>query len=101
MSFFDKAKAAAQQAAERAREGAGQAAAKGREAIEDVQTARDLSAAYTDLGHKAYELASSGAISHPEIEPLVSRISELEAHSATGARQPEQATDTTPPQTPA
>jgi hypothetical protein len=101
MSFLDKAKAAAQQAAEKAREGAGQAAAKGREAIDDVQTARDLTAAYGDLGHKAYELASAGTISHPELEPLVQRISELEAHASTGAEQPEQATDATPPQSPA
>ena len=57
MSFLDKAKAAAQQAA-----------AKGKEAVEDVQTARDLTQAYGDLGRKAYELASSGAISNPELE---------------------------------
>ncbi len=68
MSFLDKAKAAAQQAAEKAREGA-----------EQLQTTRDLNAAYGDLGHKAYELASAGALSHPELEPLVRRISELEA----------------------
>jgi hypothetical protein len=101
MSFLDRAKAAAQQAAEKAKEGAEQAAAKGRSAVEDVQTARDLTSAYGDLGRKAYELASSGAISHPELQPLVQRISELEAHASTGATQPEQATDTTPPQSPA
>jgi hypothetical protein len=91
MSFLDRAKAAAQQAAD-----------KGREAVADVQTSRDLTTAYNDLGRKAYELASSGAISHPELQPLVERISELESHASGGAAaQPEQATDTTPPQTPA
>ena len=100
MSFLDKAKAAAQQAADKAREGAEQAAAKGREAVEDVQLARDLTQAYGDLGRKAYELASSGAISHPELQSLVQRISELEARSSTGATQPDEATTTTPPQSP-
>jgi hypothetical protein len=101
MSFLDKAKAAAQQAADKAREGAEQAAAKSREAIDNVQVTRDLTAAYGDLGRKAYELAQAGTISHPELEPLVQRISELEAHSASGASQPEQAATTTPPQSPA
>jgi len=103
MSFMDRAKAAAQQAAERAKETAEQAAAKGRGAMEDVQTARDLTAAYGDLGRKAYELASAGTISHPELDPLVQRISELETHAAAGGEapaQPEQATDATPPQSP-
>jgi hypothetical protein len=101
MSFLDRAKAAAQQAAEKAREGAEQVSAKGREAIDDVQTARDLTTAYGDLGRKAYELASAGTISHPELQPLVERISELESHASTGATEPEQATETTPPQSPA
>jgi hypothetical protein len=91
VSFIDKAKAAAQQAANKVQEG-----------IDDVQTSRDLNAAYGDLGRKAYELASAGALSHPELEPLVQRINELESHHTGGAAtQPEQATDTTPPQSPA
>ena len=39
MGFLDKAKAAAEQAAAKAKEG-----------VEDVQTKRDLSAAYNELG---------------------------------------------------
>jgi hypothetical protein len=102
MSFLDKAKAAAQQAAEKTRESAQQAAAKGREALEDVQATREATAAYADLGRKTYELASAGSVSHPEIEPLVQRISELEAHGhGQATAQPEQATDATPPQSPA
>ena len=87
MSFLNKAKAAAQDVADKAQKG-----------IDDVQTNRELGTAYGDLGRKAYELASSGAISHPELEPLVQRISSLQ--SRTGADQPEQATGTTPPQSP-
>ena len=90
MSFLNKAKAAAQEAAGKAQKG-----------IEDVQTNRELGTAYGDLGRKAYELAASGAISHPELQPLVQRISDLQAQGGTGATQPEQAAETTPPQSPA
>jgi hypothetical protein len=68
MSFMDKAKAAA----ERAR-------AKAQEGVEEVQTKKELGQAYRELGHKAYELASRGVISSPELDPLVQQISALEA----------------------
>jgi hypothetical protein len=114
MGFLDKAKAAAEQAKVKAQEG-----------VEQVQAKKETTQAYWDLGHKAYELTSSGAISHPELEPLVQRISELESHDAAGqgpgapaaeppaetwaptetaeppTAEPEQATTATPPQTPA
>jgi hypothetical protein len=94
MSFLDKAKAAAEQARIKAQEGLG-----------EVQAKRDLTQAYWNLGHKAYELAAAGAISHPELNPLIAQISELEGGSSSsgssGPAAPEQATDTTPPQTPA
>jgi hypothetical protein len=111
MGFLDKAKAAAEQAKVKAQEG-----------VEQVQAKKETTQAYWDLGHKAYELASSGAISHPELEPLVQRITELESHDGatpgSGAQpaqtppaetwsptetpaEPEQATTATPPQTPA
>jgi hypothetical protein len=75
MSFIDKAKAAAEQARIRAQEG-----------LEEVQTKKELAQAYWDLGHKAYELASQGAISHPELDPLVQRISMLEKPGGPGAQ---------------
>ena len=68
MGFLDKAKAAAQQATEKAKEG-----------VSDVQTKRDLSTAYAELGQKAFELADSGAISHAELDPIVERIRGLKA----------------------
>ena len=106
MSFMDRAKAAAEQMRAKAQEG-----------VEEVQARKELAQAYWDLGHKAHELASRGEISNPELDPLVSRITELldrEEHG-TGpgsaappspppetapATEPEQATDATPPQTP-
>ena len=66
MGFLDKAKAAAEQAASKAKEG-----------IEDVQTKRELSQAYNELGQKTYELVSSGALSHPDLTALLEKITAL------------------------
>ena len=68
MGFLDKAKAAAEQAASKAKEG-----------VQDVQTKRELGQAYGELGQKTYELVSSGGLSHPELTPLVDKISALKA----------------------
>ena len=68
MGFLDKAKAAAEQAANRANE-----------TVADVQTKRELSKEYSELGETAFKLADSGAISHPELEAHVTRIRELQA----------------------
>ena len=96
MSFMDRAKAAAEQVRARAQEG-----------VEEVQSRKELAQGYWDLGHKAYELASAGALSHPELDPLVQRMTELLARDEAGgsgapSAPPEQTTDTTPPpETPA
>jgi hypothetical protein len=71
MGFLDKAKAAAEQAANRANE-----------TVADVQTKRELTKAYGELGEKVYGLAESGAISHPDLEADVTRIRELQAKLA-------------------
>jgi hypothetical protein len=68
MGFMDKAKAAAEQAAVKAKEG-----------VEDVQTKRELGQAYSELGRVAYALVGRGEISHAELTPLVEQVSELEA----------------------
>ncbi len=74
MGFLDKAKAAAEQAAVKAKEG-----------VEEVQAKRDLSQAYGDLGRAAYRLVSAGEISHPELLPLAERVSRLESPTDGGA----------------
>ena len=71
MSFMDRAKAAAEQMKAKAQEG-----------VEEVQARKELAQAYWDLGHKAHELAAAGALSHPELDPLVQRISDLEERDA-------------------
>jgi hypothetical protein len=68
MGFLDKAKAAAEQAANKANE-----------TVADVQAKRELTKAYTDLGEKAYALASAGAITHPDLTGDVERIRGLQA----------------------
>jgi hypothetical protein len=70
MGFLDKAKAAAEQAATKAKEG-----------VQDVQTKRELSQAYHELGQKAHELASSGALVHPDLTALVEKITLLKAQA--------------------
>jgi len=66
MGFLDKAKAAAQQATEKAKE-----------VGSDVQTKREIGQTYDELGKKAFELAESGAITHPELTELVDKIKDL------------------------
>src|SRR5437763_17207096 len=66
MGFLDKAKQAAEQAASKAKEG-----------VQDVQTKRELSQAYHELGQKTHELASSGALSHPDLTELLEKITAL------------------------
>ena len=70
MGFLDKAKGAAEQAASKAKEG-----------VQDVQTKRELSQAYHELGQKTHELVSSGALSHLELTALVDKISGLKAQA--------------------
>jgi hypothetical protein len=63
MGFLDKAKAAAEQAAAKAKEG-----------VDDVQTRRELGQAYNELGKTAFELIGSGDVSHPRLEPTAAKI---------------------------
>jgi len=74
MRLLDKAKAAAEQAAVKAKEG-----------VEDVQTKRELNSAYVELGTKTFELADAGALDRPEFASLVQKIRELKAKLAEGA----------------
>jgi hypothetical protein len=66
MGLLDKAKAAAEQAAAKAKEG-----------VEDVQTKRELSLAYNELGRVAVDLMEAGEISHPRLQALVEKVGEL------------------------
>jgi hypothetical protein len=67
MGFLDKAKAAAEQAAARAKEG-----------VDDVQTKRELSQAYSDLGKSTYELISAGDLTDSRLEADAEKIRGLQ-----------------------
>jgi hypothetical protein len=66
MSFFDKAKTAASQAA-----------AKAKQSAQDVQRKVDLGSAYDDLGKAAFELIESGEIAHEQLEAPAAKVREL------------------------
>src|ERR1043166_8893311 len=68
MGFLDKAKAAAEQAAAKAKEG-----------VEDVQTKRDLGQAYGELGKLTFGLMESGQLTHPTLETTAAKIRGLNA----------------------
>ena len=84
MKFLDKAKAAAETAAAKAKEG-----------VEDVQAKRELSQAYGELGKTTFELVEAGELSHERLEPLVAKIRTLDEKVSDEA--PEVAVDPSQP----
>jgi hypothetical protein len=66
MGLLDKAKAAAQEATAKAKEG-----------VEDVQLKRELSQAYNELGKVAFELHEANEISHAKLEAVAAKIRTL------------------------
>jgi hypothetical protein len=72
MGLLDKAMAAAEQAAMKAKETA-----------DELQAKRALGQAYGDLGQKTFELISRGEVSAPELEPLADRVRTLKAQLET------------------
>jgi hypothetical protein len=85
MSFFNKAKQAAEQAAAKVQEG-----------VEDVQQKRELSQAYGELGKTTFALIESGELSHSGLDAGAAKIRELNA-KIEGAGE---ATPTAPPADP-
>jgi hypothetical protein len=69
-----------------------------REGVETLQAKRELSQTYGDLGQKAADLVESGAISHPELAPLVARIAELKAQLAAAEAEGGESPSETPPE---
>jgi hypothetical protein len=94
VGFLDKAKAAAEQAAQKAKEG-----------VQDVQTKKELFQAYQELGKKTYELSESGEISNSVLTPLIERISQLKSEdegeaAGVGASASDEAPSNQPPAMP-
>ena len=83
MGFLDKAKQAAEQAAAKAKEG-----------VEEVQTKRELSQAYGELGKSAFELVEAGEISDPRLDAGVEKIKALQAKLEEESAAPAAAAET-------
>jgi hypothetical protein len=71
MGFLDKAKAAAEQAA-----------AKAKEVGDDLQTKRELDKAYTELGKTTFDLIESGGLAHEQLEEQAAKIRALRLRAA-------------------
>jgi len=68
MSFFDRAKEVAAQAAGRAKE-----------ELDEIQTRLELDKAYRQLGKAAFELVDAGELTQPELTEAAERIRALRA----------------------
>ena len=66
MGFLDKAKAAAEQATAKAKEGA-----------HELQVKRDLGNEYSELGKLVFDLYEQGELTHPKVEEKAARIRSL------------------------
>jgi hypothetical protein len=80
MGFLDKAKAAA-----------GQAATKAKEGVEDVQIKIELNQAYTALGKTAFELIESGELTHSSLQSHAEKIRALQQRDADENPEPQPA----------
>ena len=73
MGFLDKAKAAAEQATAKAKEG-----------VDDVQAKRELSQAYSELGKTTYDLIESGDVTDERLATIAAKIKALRERSTPG-----------------
>jgi hypothetical protein len=78
---------------DRVKAGAEQAASQAQRQAQIVQTKRELSQAYSDLGKAAYGLVERNELSHADLAAGVDKITELQARLA-GDGGDESATDT-------
>ncbi len=84
MGFLDKAKAAAEQAA-----------SKAKEEYDDLQLKRELSQAYNAFGKTTFELVESGELAHEKLEEPAAKIRALRERAA-GSDAPEETAEGEP-----
>jgi hypothetical protein len=91
MGFLDKAKAAAEQAA-----------AKAKEEYDDLQLRRAIGQATTDLGKATFELIEQGELAHESLEEPAAKLRQLRERAAAAAEpdaaEPEPAEPLEPPE---
>jgi hypothetical protein len=68
MSFFDKVKKSAADAADTVKEG-----------VEDLKTKNDVVRTYEELGRKTFELVDKGKLKNSTLTPFIKHIRELKA----------------------
>jgi len=73
MGFLDKAKAAAEQATTKAKEG-----------VDDVQAKRELGQAYSELGKTTYDLIENGDITDQRLAAIAAKIRALRERATPG-----------------
>ncbi len=83
--FLDKARAAVEHAAEKAKE-----------EVAEFQTRRELGQVQQELGTIAFGLVEAGELDHPALAEPAARIRELNARLAAGGAEPETGTDEEP-----
>jgi hypothetical protein len=71
MSFFDRAKQVA-----------GQAAVRAKEELDEIQTRLELDKAYRQLGKAAFGLVDAGELDNPKFTAPVERIRALQAQQS-------------------
>jgi len=76
MGFLDKAKAAAEQAAAKAKEG-----------VDEVQAKRNLTHAYESLGRVAFELIESGEIANERLDAPAQEVRDLQEKAGSDATE--------------
>jgi hypothetical protein len=68
VSFFDKVK-----------KGAVDAATKAKEGVEELQTKNEIVKTYEQIGRKAYDLREHNELENAELEPMFEHIAKLKA----------------------
>jgi len=68
MSFFEKVKKTAEQAADTVKT-----------EVQELQTKNEIVRTYENLGKKAFELMEKSELAAPELEPFADRIRQLKA----------------------
>ena len=87
MSFLDRVKKTAEQAAE---------TVKGE--VQELQTKNEIVRTYENLGRKAFELMDKGELANPDLQPFVDRVRQLKAKLESAEQATWQRDDPPPPQ---
>jgi len=86
MSFLDRVKKGAEQAAEQVKS-----------EVEDLKTKNEIVRTYEDLGRKTFELMDKGELANPDLQPYVEHVRELKTKLEAAAQADWQKGEPAPP----